>query len=149
MIFIDACDYPARGINVKGGIKKSVTLPQDAKELIIEVIRADHDGGVRFLLEDLEGPHILGEEILQGAITKQLSYDISAWRGKTVTLEVQTFGAGTDNSMCNSGTCCGEYTGIDWIRIALSNPSQSENAGEAQTSELKTKSEDTAPIPTT
>lgn len=125
VIVIDACESTPNGyqeVHAKGGIKKSVTLPQDAEKIIFNIVRVNHDGGIRFLLSDSEGQHTLGEEVLSGAITKQLSYDISAWKDKEVTLEVQTFGAGTDDSGCigsghGCGSCCGEYTGIDWVAI--------------------------------
>jgi len=90
-------------------------------------VRVNHDGGIRFLLIDSKGQHTLGEEVLTGTITKQLAYDISAWSGKEVTLEVQTFGAGTDDSNCigsshGCGSCCGEYIGIDWVKCSSFNP---------------------------
>jgi hypothetical protein len=121
VIVIDACESTPSGsqaVHAKGGIKKIVTLPQNAKEITFDVVRVDHDSGIRFLLNDSEGQHTLGEEILSGPVIRQLSYDISAWRGETVTLEVQTFGAGTDDSGCvTSGSCCSEYIGIDWAKI--------------------------------
>lgn len=125
VIVLDACESKPSGyqeVHAKGGIKKSVALPQNAEKIIFNVVRAGNDGGIRFLMKDSGGQYILGEEVLSGTITRQLSYDVSAWQGKTVTLEVQTFGAGTDDSECvgsshGCGTCCQEYTGIDWVKI--------------------------------
>jgi hypothetical protein len=125
VIVIDACESSPSGyqaVHAKGGINKSVLLPKDADEAIFSIVRAGHDGGIRFLLKDLEGQHVLGEEVLSGTIIKTVAYDISAWRGKSVLLEVQTFGAGTDDSGCvgsshGCGPCCGEYVGIDKIEI--------------------------------
>jgi len=126
VIVIDACESTPGGyqaVHAKGGIRKSIILPQDAEKVTFNVIREDHDGGIRFLISDSNEQQTLGEEILSGPITKQLSYDVSAWRGKPVILEVQTFGAGIDDSGCvgsryGCGPCCGEYVGIDWIKIS-------------------------------
>jgi len=138
VIVIDACESTPNGyqeVHAEGGIKKDVTLPPDAEKITFNVVRVDHDGGVRFLLSDSEGQHILGEEELSGAMIKQLSYDVSAWRDKKVTLEVQTFGAGTDDSKCigsshGCGSCCYEYTGIDWIKITTSQSEISESSND-------------------
>ncbi len=130
VVVIDACECRLcgdEGIHAKGVIKKTVTLPQNVKTITFNVVRVNHDGGVRFAILDSEGQHVLGEEILSGEITKQLSYDVSAWRGKAVTLEVQTFGAGIDATGCacpdpryECGLCCGEYVGIDWVKCSSS-----------------------------
>lgn len=131
VIVIDACEStPAKyqAVHAQGGIWKDVTIPQDANRVTFNVVRENHDGGVRFSIldSDLYGSqhewHTLGEEILSGAVRKQFSYDISAWRGKKSGLRVQAFGAGTDVSGCvgskyGCGSCCYEYVGIDSVTI--------------------------------
>jgi hypothetical protein len=125
VILLDACESTPSGyqaVHAKPSIKKTITIPQNANIVIFNVVQNTHDSGIRFLLTDSEGQHILGEEILSGVVSRELPYDISVWRGKTVTLEVQGFGAGTDDSGCvgsphGCGSCCGEFPSIDSVTI--------------------------------
>lgn len=104
VIVIDACN------DASGGIRKNVVLPLRAQNLIANVAKHEMDGTVKFLLTDSTGTYELGEEYLSGKTVKQLSYDVTKWRGKKVTLEVKAIGSGTN-------TCYGEHIGVDWIKI--------------------------------
>jgi hypothetical protein len=119
IIVIDAGYLPRREIDASSGIRRTIDLPIDARSVTFKVVKQDHDGGFRAVLVDTSGDrYILGEQILYGGDRKTITYDISQWAGKTVTLEARAFPAGTDTSGCDSdaGKCCYEYIGIDSIR---------------------------------
>lgn len=118
VIVIDACEWVENDIHAKGGIEKTILLPASAKTLMAKLVKEDHDTSIQFLLIDSNGEYVLGREFLAGKQQEQVSYDISNWAGKKVTLRISTFGAGTEISGCTTPTCCWEYIGVDWIRIA-------------------------------
>lgn len=129
VIVMDACESTPDGyedVHASGGIKKVIELPTNEEKIILtaNAVKHENDGGIRFMIIDSDGQHTLGEQILSGRGEKQFSYDISEWKGKTVTLEIKAFGAGTQMSGCwgsshGCGTCCGEYVGIDWIKVEV------------------------------
>jgi hypothetical protein len=123
VIVLDGAYLPRAGINASPGIIKTIHLPISAKLVTFKVVKEDHDGGFRADLIDPNGErHILGEQILYGGDQKTMTYDISQWAGKAVTLGAWAFGAGTDASRCgdaDAGKCCWEFMGIDSIQITL------------------------------
>lgn len=121
VIVIDACD--AEQINASAGIMNSVKIPKNAKRLEAIITKMENDGGIRFILIDDSGiKHILGERVLSGRVKEVLTYNISQWAGKPVTLEIMAFGYGTNATKGNacsyeSKACCGEYVGVDSVQI--------------------------------
>ena len=123
VIVIDAGYHPRLGIDASGGIEKKILLPENARNIIFNIAKEDHDGGFRAILIDQNGyQHSLGDIILKSGDKRQICYDISTLAGSRITLQAYAFGAGTDNSGCDSdaGKCCFEYIGIDSIEIKSS-----------------------------
>jgi hypothetical protein len=125
VIVMDACDQKLSGLNVSAGIIKSLFIPNYAKNLTVSMVKADHDGGFKVVIEDSSGTHLLGRGILYAGDKKQFSYDISQWAGQNVTLGVLAVGAGSEgimdlqpNTSCEP-TCCFEYIGVDSIDIRI------------------------------
>jgi len=118
IIILDACNIPEKNINASAGIKKSIKVPSWARKLVIDMVKQGSDGGARLALMDLEGEHLLAEEILKDGDKKKVSVDISPWSGEVVTLVVKAFGAG-NRCDCGPGTskCCQEQIGIDTIEL--------------------------------
>ncbi len=110
VIVMDACNNPDYGIDASAGIKNSVKLSENAEMLTINALKEAFDGGIRVVLIDSYDRSILGEEILTAGSRKRLSYDISRWAGKMVTIEIKAFGAGEDR-------CYFEYIGIDSVEV--------------------------------
>jgi hypothetical protein len=117
VVVLNACDC---GAEWQGTISKTIKLPQSTDNLCVNVVKNGYDGEVEFYISDSKEKFKLGSEILSGKVQKELSYNISRWVGKEVTIEISAHGAGTmmdPISECFCGTCCNEFIGIDWIKI--------------------------------
>jgi hypothetical protein len=119
VIVIDAGFLPRKGIDASGGIRKTISLPANSNEIIFNIIKKDHDGGFRAILDFKGKKFILGDTILKKGDRKALTYSLSQWAGKLVTIEARAFAAGIDAVGCDSdaGKCCYEHIGIDSIQL--------------------------------
>lgn len=120
VIVIDACNF--LGMSYSGGIRKTITLLNVMPlKLSFELVKVwGHDGGVKLSIIDANGEHILEERILQNDEHISVSYDISNWAGKEVTISVRAFGAGMDmGGDCVTPKCCYEFIGVDSIRLEI------------------------------
>jgi PKD repeat protein len=112
LVLVDGCHE--NGV----GIEKNIRLSKKAKLLHVTALKGGLDGGIRFIINDSEGPHIIGSETLSGNDKRTFSYDISGWAGETILLQIKGFGYGTNKTTeCEDPDCCGEYIGVDKVEI--------------------------------
>jgi PKD repeat protein len=125
VIVMDACDQKLTYLDVSSGIKKSLTLPAYVTKLTVSLVKADHDGGFKVIIENSSGTYLLDQGILYSGDNKKFSCDISQWAGKNVTLGVFAVGDGSASivgpppkTSCEP-TCCNEFIGVDSIAISI------------------------------
>ena len=120
VVVFDSCDKPSQNVYSTTGIKKSVDIPTNAKSLVADILKIEEDGGIRFMISDSTGNHLIGEEHLSGREKRTVSYSIAKWAGQTVIIKIMGFGwggAATESCPEDTKACCGEYIGLDKIEI--------------------------------
>ena len=127
VITLDACKCPWDDIGSRSAIYQRLTIPINARNLLISVLKSDYggdmtDGGLRIIFKSSQDDNgqILYERVIKAKNSEIISIPFSSqYLGKSEIIQIEAFGAGSgghDGCPCG-GTCCFESVGIDSIEM--------------------------------